>query len=72
MSRNWGGVSQRDLIRRRGAATTRGVCVVGSRAGPKPLQIAPSKAQLRAEAEAALATFTGTVKRVPPTRGGRS
>jgi hypothetical protein len=68
MTRDWSKIHQRDTVRRHGADDVR------QRQAPFMLPLlprrrrppSPDKATLRAQADAAVAAFTGTVKILPP------
>jgi hypothetical protein len=65
---SWRTVAERARIRRQGAVGARGMEAAAGLSGPRPFRPGKSKAELRREAEAAIAAFTGTITRCPPER----
>jgi hypothetical protein len=68
---SWRTVAERARIRRRGAVGARGTEAAAGLSGPRPFRPGTSKADLRREAEAAIAGYTGEIKRCPSARRQR-
>jgi hypothetical protein len=62
---SWRTVAERARIRRHGAVGARGTVAAAGLSGPRPFRPGTSKAELRREAEAAVAGYTGKITRCP-------
>jgi hypothetical protein len=65
---SWRTVAERARIRRQGAVGGRGTEAAAGLSGPRPFRPGTSKADLRREAEAAIADYTGEITRCPSGR----
>jgi hypothetical protein len=62
---SWRTVADRSRIRRHGAVGARGTVAAAGLSGPRPFRPGRSKAELREQAAAALASYSGPVTRCP-------
>jgi hypothetical protein len=69
---SWRTVAERARIRRHGAVGARGTEAAAGVSGPRPFRPGTSKADLRREAEAAVAGYSGPVTRCPQKVGAKN
>jgi hypothetical protein len=63
---SWRTVAERARIRKHGAVGVWGVEAAAGVSGPRPFRPGASKAELREQAAAALASYVGLITRCPP------